>query len=113
MKRTILEIYETLKWSYDPANIESFKLLVNAEEYVWDYKVQNGELRFIHENVATIPEGEQVSLGEVMENCSEGLELPIVSESTGLPFVDVQLVEVHSGSEDKELMLNFVTGTVK
>lgn len=115
MKETINSIYETLKCNYDPANVESFKLLVDAEEPVWDYKILNGELRLIHDGSpfkGVIPEVEKVTLGEILEECSEGIDLPIVSESTGLPFVEVQLVEVTSISKEKHLMLNFRTGTV-
>lgn len=114
MSATIKSIYENLKCSYDPEYVESFKILVDAEEFVWDYKVLNGELRLIHGGeMKVVPEVEKVTLGELLGNCPEGEDLPIVSESTGLRFKDVQLVQVESIAKEKLLMINFLTGTVR
>lgn len=109
---TLGSIYENLTQAYDPAKVESFKLLVDAEDFVWDYKVQDGEVKLIHGELAVVPEVEKVTLGEVIERCPEGYDLPLVSERTGLPFTEVQLVEVASISKNTELMINLKTGTV-
>lgn len=65
------------------ADMSKFKLFVNNQK-VWDYKIQDKELRLIHEPVEGSDTYEQITLAELRKTLTlEEIEYPMVSETTG------------------------------
>lgn len=85
---TLREILKALADKY--SNVEDFGLMV-GKEAVWDYKDQNGELRLIHDPSLGESDDDIVRVKEL--NSKVYLDLPIVSEETGLGFENVELVD--------------------
>ena len=85
---TLREIFKALAEQY--SDVDNFGLMVK-NDVVWDFKDQNGELRLIHEPGLGDSDDDIVRTSEV--NFEEYLDLPVVSEETGLGFENVELVD--------------------
>lgn len=65
----------------EASSLDKLNLFVNDQK-VWDYKVQNGELRLIHEPVEGSDKYDQVNLAELKKGLTlEEAECPVVSET--------------------------------
>lgn len=84
-------------------NGDDVELFVSGQP-VWDYKVQNGKLKLIHEPVQGSDKYETITVGELKNNLKvREADLPIASETDDREIVAVQGVK----AKDK-LGINFV-----
>lgn len=75
---------------------ENIKLNVNGQN-VWDFKVQNGELRLIHEPLGV---KETVAVKEIYKNYGmDAFDLPVVSETDSRELVEVEVISFKDRAE--------------
>lgn len=84
--RVIIDNPETGQYG----NIKNFGVLIDGQ-VVWDYKELNGEIRLIHDPYP----GCEKELVEFKDIEDLGLDLPVVSETSGETFKGIDVVELN------------------